>query len=135
MKNKNWSKVYDSTPPSNVELLVKSPKGVTHLSCWRPSYNIFDCQEKHESSDDWIWMLIPAEESNYRAVKVVTDDIGDSCGDIYIVPNEEAPVFHELVEKMSGGDFDVWDEFEDKFWKYVLLMDEDERVQLYIKEL
>jgi hypothetical protein len=68
-----------------------------------------------------------------RAVKIVTDDIGDSCGDIYIVPNEEVPKFRELVKKMSEGDYDVLDEFHDKFWKYVLLIDEDERVQLYIK--
>jgi hypothetical protein len=50
-----WRLVSESTPPSNVELLVQSPKGVNHLAYWRELYNVFTCQVKSESSFDWKW--------------------------------------------------------------------------------
>jgi len=54
----DWKSVSESTPPSNVELLVKSPEGIVHLSNWREGYNIFTCQAKSESSSDWKWKII-----------------------------------------------------------------------------
>jgi hypothetical protein len=58
-KNKEkWNKVTEDTPPSNVELLVKSPNGIIHLSRWRESYNIFGCQAKSESIVGWKWKKI-----------------------------------------------------------------------------
>ena len=54
----DWKSVSESTPPSNVELLVKSPEGIVHLSNWREGYNIFTCQAKSESSSDWKWKTI-----------------------------------------------------------------------------
>ena len=56
--NNNWKLVDEEMPPSDVELLVKSPSGTIHLSYWRPSYDIFTCQDKRESSLDWKWKLI-----------------------------------------------------------------------------
>ena len=53
-----WKTVYEETPPIHVELLVKSPEGIVHLSSWRESYNIFSCQAKSESSSDWKWKTI-----------------------------------------------------------------------------
>lgn len=50
--------VYEQEPPHDIELLVKAPNGVIHLSNWRPAYGIFTCQCKHESSDGWSWKLI-----------------------------------------------------------------------------
>jgi hypothetical protein len=58
-KNKEkWNKVTEDTPPSNIELLVKSPNGIIHLSRWRESYNIFGCQAKSESIVGWKWKKI-----------------------------------------------------------------------------
>lgn len=54
----SWKSVSEETPPTSVELLVKSPEGVVHLSSWRESYNIFSCQAKSESSSDWKWKTI-----------------------------------------------------------------------------
>jgi hypothetical protein len=54
----SWKRVYDETPPSHIELLVKSPDGIVHLSSWRESYAIFSCQDKRESSLDWQWKTI-----------------------------------------------------------------------------
>jgi hypothetical protein len=57
--NKNaWKLVDEEIPPSDVELLVKSPNGIVHLAYWRPLYDIFTCQDKRESSLDWKWKLI-----------------------------------------------------------------------------
>jgi hypothetical protein len=53
-----WKSVSEETPPSKVELLVKSPEGVIHIATWRPAYNIFACQGKRESSFDWMWKTI-----------------------------------------------------------------------------
>jgi hypothetical protein len=53
-----WNIVFENKPPSGIELLVKSPEGVAYLASWRESYHIFDCQEKRESSNDWMWKLI-----------------------------------------------------------------------------
>ena len=53
-----WKLVSEETPPTSVELLVKSPNGVIYLSNWRESYQIFFCQEKSESSLDWKWKTI-----------------------------------------------------------------------------
>jgi hypothetical protein len=53
-----WKLVWESTPPSNIELLVKSPEGIVHLSHWREGYNIFTCQAKSESSFNWMWKAI-----------------------------------------------------------------------------
>jgi hypothetical protein len=53
-----WKTVYEETPPIHVELLVKSPEGIVHLSSWRKSYNIFSCQAKSESSLNWKWKTI-----------------------------------------------------------------------------
>lgn len=53
-----WKTVYEETPPIHVELLVKSPEGIVHLSSWRESYNIFSCQAKSESSLNWKWKTI-----------------------------------------------------------------------------
>ena len=54
----SWKSVSEETPPTSVELLVKSPEGIVHLSSWRESYNIFSCQAKSESSSDWKWKTI-----------------------------------------------------------------------------
>lgn len=54
----SWKTVSEKTPPSNVELLVKSPEGTVHLSSWREYYNIFSCQSKSESSVNWKWKII-----------------------------------------------------------------------------
>ena len=54
----SWKLVSEKTPPINVELLVKSPEDIVHLSSWRESYNIFSCQEKSESSSNWKWKTI-----------------------------------------------------------------------------
>ena len=53
-----WKEAFEETPPIHIELLVKSPTGVIHLSSWRESYNIFSCQAKTESSLDWKWKTI-----------------------------------------------------------------------------
>lgn len=54
-----WNYVSEQTPPINIDLLVKSPTGAVYLTSWRPSYNIFTCQAKTESSYDWKWIKIP----------------------------------------------------------------------------
>jgi hypothetical protein len=54
----SWKRVIDETPPINIELLVKSPNGIVHLSSWRESYAIFSCQDKRESSLHWQWKTI-----------------------------------------------------------------------------
>ncbi len=53
-----WKTVFEETPPSNIELLAESPDGVIHLTDWRAGYQIFSCQAKSESSDDWKWKII-----------------------------------------------------------------------------
>jgi hypothetical protein len=53
-----WKTVYEETPPIHVELLVKSPEGIVHLSSWRESWHIFSCQAKSESSLNWKWKTI-----------------------------------------------------------------------------
>jgi len=53
-----WKTVFEETPPSNIELLAESPDGVIHLTYWRAGYQIFSCQVKSESSDDWKWKQI-----------------------------------------------------------------------------
>jgi hypothetical protein len=53
-----WKTVFEETPPSNIELLAESPDGVVHLTDWRAGYQIFSCQVKSESSDDWKWKTI-----------------------------------------------------------------------------
>lgn len=57
-KQLGFTFVSEQEPPHQVELLVKSPSGLIHLSNWRPAYNIFTCQDKRESSYDWSWKLI-----------------------------------------------------------------------------
>ena len=53
-----WKTVCEETPPIHVELLVKSPEGIVHLSSWRESWHIFSCQAKSESSLNWKWKTI-----------------------------------------------------------------------------
>jgi bifunctional DNA-binding transcriptional regulator/antitoxin component of YhaV-PrlF toxin-antitoxin module len=53
-----WKTVFEETPPSNIELLAKSPSGCTHLTGWREGYQIFSCQNKSESTDGWKWKKI-----------------------------------------------------------------------------
>jgi hypothetical protein len=53
-----WVKVYDKTPPDDVELLAKAPDGTIHLTNWRPAYDIFCCQSKEEDAYDWEWKLV-----------------------------------------------------------------------------
>jgi hypothetical protein len=53
-----WKTVCEETPPIDVELLVKSPEGIVHLSSWRESWHIFSCQAKSESSLNWKWKTI-----------------------------------------------------------------------------
>jgi hypothetical protein len=53
-----WKTVFEETPPSNIELLAESPSGIIHLTGWRAGYQIFSCQAKSESSDDWKWKTI-----------------------------------------------------------------------------
>lgn len=55
-------KVWDKTPPSNVELLALSPSGVFHLSSFRAGYNIFTCQTKQENCNDWYWCELNVEK-------------------------------------------------------------------------
>lgn len=45
-------------PPINTDLLVVSPDGDYYIASWRPSYSIFTCQEKSESSLDWQWKFL-----------------------------------------------------------------------------
>lgn len=45
-------------PPTEKELLVKSPDGVYHLAYYRITYNIFTCQSKHESISGWKYIVI-----------------------------------------------------------------------------
>lgn len=54
-----WISVEEQIPPQNIKLLVKSPEGIMHLTNWREYYNIFSCQAKTESSNNWSWMKIP----------------------------------------------------------------------------
>ena len=54
----SWKLVSEETPPTSVELLVKSPNGIIYLSSWRESYQIFSCQEKSEASLNWKWRTI-----------------------------------------------------------------------------
>jgi hypothetical protein len=56
-KDNEFTLVSDKEPPHNTELLAKSPNGTLHLTSWRPSYNIFSCQEKRSSTLDWMWRL------------------------------------------------------------------------------
>jgi hypothetical protein len=53
-----WKTVFEEIPPSNIELLAESPSGIIHLTDWRAGYQIFSCQVKSESSDDWKWKTI-----------------------------------------------------------------------------
>lgn len=53
-----WKYVNEQEPPTNVELLVKSPDEIVHLASWREGYKVFTCQCKNESSSDWQWKLI-----------------------------------------------------------------------------
>jgi hypothetical protein len=53
-----WKTVFEETPLSNIVLLAESPDGVVHLTDWRAGYQIFSCQVKSESSDDWKWKTI-----------------------------------------------------------------------------
>ena len=55
-----WISVNEQTPPKDIQLLIKSPDtGIVYLSYWREYYNIFSCQSKTESSNNWSWMQIP----------------------------------------------------------------------------
>jgi len=53
-----WKYVSELEPPKHIELLVKSPEDVIHLTSWRDGYKIFTCQNKSESSYDWQWKQI-----------------------------------------------------------------------------
>lgn len=55
---KRWIPVSEKEPPSNTEVLAKSPEGSIHLTNWRRAYNIFTCQNKQESSYNWSWKTI-----------------------------------------------------------------------------
>lgn len=50
--------VYDQDPPSDVEILAKSPSGTIHLCHWRPAYGIFTCQDKRDKTIGWMWKKI-----------------------------------------------------------------------------
>lgn len=54
----NFKFVEDELPPNDVELLVRDPDGIFHLTSWRPAYNIFTCQERGESTIGWSWRAI-----------------------------------------------------------------------------
>lgn len=56
-KEHNFIPVDEQEPPNDIDLLVKSPSGILHLCHWRPSYKIFTCQEKRESSSGWEWKI------------------------------------------------------------------------------
>jgi hypothetical protein len=51
----SWTNVYDQEPPLNTTVLAKDEDGFIHLTQWRPSYSIFTCQGKKESSFNWQW--------------------------------------------------------------------------------
>lgn len=53
-----WKHVNEQEPPTNIELLVKSPNEIVHLASWREGYKVFTCQCKNESSSNWQWKLI-----------------------------------------------------------------------------
>ena len=54
-----WNKVDGvNNPPPNKELLVLDPDGVTYLSSWRSGYNVFDVQNKMDSTEGWWWVEI-----------------------------------------------------------------------------
>jgi len=53
-----WISVFDQSPPSNEEVLVKDPSGIVYLANWRSGYNIFTVQNKGDNSSDWQWKLI-----------------------------------------------------------------------------
>ncbi|MCK9417193.1 hypothetical protein M0Q97_11125 [Candidatus Dojkabacteria bacterium] len=54
----DWVYVYEKTPPNDIEVLAKSPKGIIHLCNWREAYDIFTVQDKTDDSHDWQWKLI-----------------------------------------------------------------------------
>jgi len=54
----DYQLVSDKEPPNDIELLVMSPNGEIHISSWRPAYNIFACQGKEESSNNWKWKVL-----------------------------------------------------------------------------
>ena len=49
------------TPPSNKELLVKSPSGLCYIANYRHGHEIFDCQSKSESIEGWYWCKLNVE--------------------------------------------------------------------------
>ena len=73
--SKGWVYVWEQDPPSNVELLAKSPAGLVHLVSWRPAYRIFTCQCKGEYSMDWCWKLIDLDVVTWDELKVIAGEI------------------------------------------------------------
>lgn len=55
-------KTVDDLNPPKGEVLALSPEGVFHLTQYRPSYNIFTCQCKGESTVGWRYCEITVEE-------------------------------------------------------------------------
>ena len=53
-----YKNVYEHSPPTGVDLLVKSPKGNFHIARWRSGSKIFTCQEKGEDSSEWQWKTL-----------------------------------------------------------------------------
>lgn len=57
-KEHEFIPVNEQEPPCDIELLVKSPAGTVCLCHWRPSYKIFTCQGKRDSSSGWEWKIV-----------------------------------------------------------------------------
>ena len=58
MSNLKWKCPIKETPPTNKELLLKSPDGAYIIGLYRPSYRIFTCQNKNENMYDWQYFVI-----------------------------------------------------------------------------
>lgn len=62
-----FTRVSDQYPPTGVSLLAKDPNGNIHDCNWRPAYNIFTCQDKHDSPLGWSWAVInPVDYDPYE---------------------------------------------------------------------
>jgi len=57
-----WTSISDITPDPTREVVAMSPNGVAHITHWRPSCDIFGCQQKCDDSWDWKWAYLGEEQ-------------------------------------------------------------------------
>ena len=57
-----WIKIdlgnVETIPDSNRIVVTKSPEEHFDIASWRQAYDIFTCQSKSESSQDWEWVYL-----------------------------------------------------------------------------